>query len=504
MSYFTLFAALAVAVSPTDMDSATLQRLASDPAEFRAQLVIDADGGPRRLADCLDDWQRDDFAALDGGWRRVVGLAADGAKQRAYLERPRGHSKTSDLAVMVTWVLFAAKRQLAGVAAAADRDQGRLLRDAVAKLVSLNAWLAGLLDVQAYRVVNVRTGSDLQILSCDAPSSYGLTPSFAVVDELTHHRTEELWVSILSAAAKRSDCMLVVISNAGTGQGESWQWRIREAARTDDGWYFHSLDGCRASWISPRHLAEQRRLLPPIQFDRLWANRWTSGSGDALVEDDITAAVTRRKPWTKAKRGWIFTAGLDVGLSKDSCALVAVGKCIGEQWLVERANGDEIVSRVPATGRLRLASVTLWKPERGRRISLAAVERSILRLHEHFELASLAFDPWQAEYLIDRLSGAGVPCERVPASGGNLQAMATSLLDCFTVRTIDLYPHERLMSDLRNLRIQERSYGCRLTSPRGPNGHGDAATALALAIHASREFSEGDLGEMFIDHPLVY
>jgi hypothetical protein len=485
------------------MDSTALQRLASDPAEFRRHLVIDADGGPRRLAETMNDWQREDFEALDAGWRRVVGLPADGAKQRAYLERPRGHSKTGDLAVMVTWALFAARRQIAGVAAAADKDQGRLLRDAVAKLVSLNTWLAGLLDVQAYRVVNVRTGSDLQILSCDAPSSYGLTPSFAVVDELTHHRSEELWVSILSAAAKRSDCMLVVISNAGTGQGESWQWKIREAARADDGWYFHSLDGCRASWISPKHLAEQRRLLPAIQFDRLWANRWTSGSGDALLEDDITAAVTRKKPWTKPKRGWIFTAGLDVGLSKDSCALVAVGKSIGEQWLVGMGDTEK-VSRVRATGRLRLGSVVLWKPERGRRVSLKDVERSVLRLHEHYGLASLAYDPFQCELLAERLSSEGVPCERVPFTPANLQTMASTMLDTFTARMIDLFPHERLLSDLRNLKLAERTYGVRLTSPRGPHGHGDLATSLALALFASREFSEGDIGEQFIDHPLVY
>lgn len=484
------------------MDSATLQKLASDPAEFRRQLVIDADGGPRRLAACLDPWQAADFAALDGGWRRVVGLSADGAKQRAYLERARGHSKSGDLAVMLSWVLFASRRQLAGVAAAADKDQARLLRDAVAKLVSVNPWLAGLLEVQAYRVANLRTGSDLQILSCDVASSYGLTPHFVVCDELTHwsqERGEALWVSLFSAAAKRSDCMLVVISNAGTGQGESWQWRVREAARADDGWYFHSLDGCKASWISPKHLAEQKRLLPAIQYDRLWANRWTSGSGDALLEDDISTAVTKRGPM-KPKRGYIYTAGLDVGLSKDSCALVVIGKSIGEQWLLP----DDRVKRIRATGRLRLASVTLWKPERGQRISLAAVERRVLELHEHYGLASLAFDPWQAEYLIDRLSTAGVPCERVPASGGNLQAMATSMLDAFSAHMIDLFPHERLLSDLRNLRIQERSYGVRLTSPRGPHGHGDAATALALAIHASRSFSEGDIGDYFIEGPLVW
>lgn len=486
---------------------------------------IDTDTGPRRLADCLDPWQAADFAALDSGWCRVAGMATAG-KQRAYLERPRGHSKTSDLAVMASWVLFASRRQISGVAAAADKDQGRLLRDAIAKLVSVNPWLAPIIDVQNYRVVNRRTGSTLEILSADAPSSYGLTPDFLIIDELTHWPNDSLWVSLFSAAAKRSHSMLVIISNAGVGAGSSWQWRIREAAESDPDWHFHSLPGCCASWISPKHLAEQRRLLPPIAFDRLWQNRWTTGSGDALTSDDVDAAITRRGPWTARKPGWVFVAGLDIGLAKDATALVVLGKSVGETRLVERDARqtvvpraiqiardlgmipeppplEEIEQRIPGTGRLRLASVVLWKPGPGRRVDLAAVERSILRLHEHFGIEQLAFDPHQAEYLVDRLVDAGVPCERVAFTGANLQGMATSLLDVFTARQIDLFPHEQLLADLRALRIEEKSYGLRLTSPRGPTGHGDCATALALAIHASRSFTD-PRGDFTVDHDLVY
>ena len=93
-------------------------------------LLIDCDGEPKRLGDVLDPWQERDFAALDPGWKRVAGQEADGPL-RAYLERPRGHSKTHDLGTMAAWALFASRRKLRGYGAAADEVQARLLRDAI-------------------------------------------------------------------------------------------------------------------------------------------------------------------------------------------------------------------------------------------------------------------------------------------------------------------------------------------------------------------------------------
>lgn len=78
----------------------SLRKLQADPLEFRKALKVWTDGGAGYLDQVADPWQRADFAALDGGWQRVVdpnGLDLEGGKLRGWLERPRGHSWTLPL-----------------------------------------------------------------------------------------------------------------------------------------------------------------------------------------------------------------------------------------------------------------------------------------------------------------------------------------------------------------------------------------------------------------------
>lgn len=459
------------------------------------------------MADRMDDWQRADFEALDPAWRAVAGESgASDCRRRAWLERPRGHSKTNDIATMAAWALFASRWPIRGVVAAADQDQARLLADAMLRLCRLNPWLGRLLDVQRDRVRNKHTEAELRIITSDAATSYGLTPDFVICDELAHWRKRDLWDSLFSAAAKRERCLLLVISNAGFV--DSWQWSLRENVRADEAWHFSRLDGPRASWISAEQLDEQRRLLPDIVFQRLWLNEWGSGSGDALSSDDIDSAITLDGP-SDAGEGWRYVAGLDLGLSRDASALVVIGKHVGrfdelrrrprlssrDRMLIEAGMMDEpepefIQRDESGTGRLKLASVRVWRPEGGRRVDIESIERSIARLDRRYRFASVAYDPWQATYLAERLAKSGIPASEVPFSGPNLRAMCSSVLEAFRERNIDLYPDSDLLRDLRRLRVIERSYGVRLDSPRGPDGHGDAATALALAIHAASGVDE--------------
>jgi phage terminase large subunit-like protein len=491
------------------MDS--LRKLQADPAEFRRVLLIDADAGPVKLGDVLDPWQQQDFLALDPAWCRVVGQDVPCRWQRAYLERPRGHAKTSDIAVSVTWTLFASRRKLSGIAAAADEDQAALIRDAVDRLLRLNPWLREVLDVQRGRILNRHTGSELRIISSDAPTSYGLTPDFVVCDELTHWRNRELWDSLLSASAKRRHCFLLIIANAGFT--ESWQAETQAAIRADAGWYFHRLDGCCASWIGEQALDEQRRLLPGIAFDRLWLNRWSAGCGDALESRDIDAAVTSGGA-CGPEPGWVYVAGLDIGLSRDASALVVVGKHVGHSVRTEKpkhrlcapfaAMADAGLldyrppveceyKHVPGTGRLKVCAVKIWKPSPGRKVELEHVEGCILALREQFKLSVLSYDPWQSEYVGERLRKAGLRCEPTHFTSTSLQGMATAVLDAFRDRMIELpntLPnHAALLADLRALRIVERNYGFRLESPHDGRGHGDAATALAIALSSARRFN---------------
>ena len=212
------------------------QTYAADPAAFRADLLVDVDGVVRRFGDAMDPWQRQDFAALDPALMRCNGRGDDAdARTRAYLERPRGHSKTTDLAVTCCWALAFATRPIKGYAFAADQDQAGLLKNACDTLIRLNPWLGLILEVQKNQVVNIGNqhpgkGGTLQIFTSDVASSYGILPDLIIADELTHWEGDgSLWHSIISSAAKRSNCLLAVISNAGFV--DSWQWAVREAAR---------------------------------------------------------------------------------------------------------------------------------------------------------------------------------------------------------------------------------------------------------------------------------
>jgi len=465
------------------MNLLDLQR---SPSAFRSALLIDTDSGPRPFSDIMDPWQATDFQALDMGWQNAAGQNPEGdIRQRAWLERPRGHSKSLDLAVMSTWALFASRRQLSGIAAAGDQDQARLLRDAIGKLVYVNPWLGKFIEVYNYRVTNPQTGSALDVITSDAPSSYGLTPDFIIADEVTHWRKRDLWDSLLSSAAKRSTCILVCISNAGFQ--EDWAWKTREAVRVDPRWHFSRLDGPQASWIDADALAEQQRLLPAVSYRRLWLNEWTSGGGDALTEEIINAAFrSDLQTQTAAVEGFEYVAGLDLGVSRDASAVCVLG--------VRRSHQGH--------GRIRLAATRFWKPSKGQRVNLQEVEDELLRLHQKFKLKEIRYDPWQAQHMASRLQSVGLgriahgansparlPMIEVPPSGQNLQRMATVLLEAFNDLRLELYPESNLHRDLTRLRVEERSYGFRLVSPRDEHGHGDMASAFQLALLGASELA---------------
>ncbi len=228
-------------------------------------------------------WQLTDLQALDTAWKELARHHPPHPDtiRRSYIERPRGHSKTSDMALQLAWILLFAKRPVNGLAAAADRDQANFIHDSLKRLASVNEIIFEDLAFIQHRVKNRNTGSRLDIISSDAKSSFGALPDFVVCDEICHWEKPDLWYSLLSSAAKKPDCVLTVLTNAGVGRG--WQWDLREHARTDPRWHFSSLAGPHAPWITDDWLAEQRALLPEPVFERLWLNIWQHSDGNFIT-----------------------------------------------------------------------------------------------------------------------------------------------------------------------------------------------------------------------------
>jgi len=489
--------------APATITQKLFAKYAADPAAFRADLVVDVDGQPRKFGDVMDPWQRADFAALDPALTVCNGRAsipqeeggAEGPEatqklptMRAYLERPRGHSKTTDLAVTCCWALAFAARPIRGYAFAADKDQAGLLKDAMGTVVRLNPWLGTVLDVQRNAVLNQAkghpgAGSTLEIFTSDVASSYGILPDLIIADELTHWEGDgSLWHSIISSAAKRSNCLLAVITNAGFH--DSWQWQVREAARTEPTWHFSRLDGPQASWMTPARLAEQRKMLPPVAYLRLWENQWSSGGGDALTPADIDAAFSDvLAPLTGKAPGWLYVGGIDLGLTRD-CSAVVVLAVPDRRW-----------------GKIRLAHHKLWRPTLGKKIDLREMEAHVLAMDAQCGLEFCAFDPWQAELLAARLEAdhgrrarnrqrrawAKPWMQEVQPTAQNLRAQATLVIETFNDRRFESFHCEPLKQDLYKLRVEEKSYGIRLVSPRDETGHGDTFSAFALALLVGHE-----------------
>jgi hypothetical protein len=461
------------------MDAKSLTQFAIDPAAFRDALILPSTHGSKRLGAILADFQKRDFAALDKAF-----LALRNGQQpvpnRFWLERTKGASKDTDLAVMLLWLLAFANLPLVCQVGAADKDQADELRKACKGILRVNPWLAEAIEVQASAILGLRNEARCDILTSDAPSSHGSRPNLVILNELSHVSSREFAETLLDNAEKVPSGLVVIATNAGFDP--SWQYEWRETARKSPRWYFANFSE-PAPWIDTASLEERRRMSSAERYARLWQGQWVSGSGDALSRDDILAAVNLEGPMTGAVQGFVFVAGLDIGLVKDASALVVVGIGTGHCMLT----ADDFIY-TPGTGRMRLAWVDLWRPSHGTRVDLTQVEDAILNVHQRFRLARLAVDPYQADLLITRLGKAFVPVEPVPFVPTSLQGMATATLESFTGRQIDLYHHEQLITDLQALRLEEKGYGTRLASPRGPSGHGDCATALALALHAARPY----------------
>lgn len=387
---------------------------------------------------------------------------------------------------MVLWALFSARKQLHGIAAAGDRDQARILRDSIGRLVSANPWLRDFITVQRYEVRNSITGSTLEVISSDTASSYGHLCDFVVVDELSHwpESAEEFYTSLRSTAAKRRSCVFVAIMNAGY-EG-SFQHKLSLAAQDNPRIYYSHLPGTVATWLKDS-FDELSKEIPPHAVDRLINNNWTSGGGDALTPQDIAAAEDNNaREMTGEEYGWEFVGGLDLGLKRDNAAFVVLA-----------------VNR--NTRQIRLARVDTWKPSEAAdgKVSLSDVEDTMIYRKRQFKLDHVRYDPWQAEHIAQRVEGNtdyGIRARdsaynrqpfmrEVTPTAVNLREIARIVIESFTDRRLTLYPCPELHADLRKLRVEEKSYGFRLTSPRDATGHGDTVTAFALALLGAYELS---------------
>jgi len=417
------------------------------PFDVVAQLRIESG---KRWADVAVSWQLADLRAV---------LAGDVAMH--FLVRPRGGSKTSDLAAVAIAWLLSASPGARYFAAAGDRDQARLLVDAVQGFAARSPSIAEALTIDRWRVTVKDTGATLEVLASDLGSSWGLRPSGLIVDEIgwwdDTDANRTLVDSLLSSAAKVAGCRVAVLTSPSAPS--HFSYGLREHAERDPMWRLSETPGPIA-WMAPEVVAEQQRRLSPAMFARLFLGQWVEAE-DALVDAEALRDAVRHEGPLDPKGDAVYVITLDVGLKRDRTAAV-----------VAHAEADQVI----------VDRVAIWQGSTAEPVSLDAVEEWIVEASGRYNGAEVIADPWQSVGLLQRLRVRGVRGEEFAFTAQSVGRLASALFNTLRDRRIALPDDEDLLDELAHVKLRESSPGVfRLDHVSGR--HDDRAVALALAVH---------------------
>lgn len=310
----------------------------SDPLYFRKTLTVE--GG--YWGNIMSPVQEKDFEAIDPALQYLAGLRKTMPPiRRIWRQRSRGYSKSTDMGSDIIWLMAFTKKRIKGFVAAGDRDQATFIHDAISALLFDNPWLGEFVEIQKNRVISKNTGSKIQWITSDANSSFGETPDITILDELTHWPTTErgkmFFDSCISSFGKRADKGGVLSVGCNAGWGRDYQWSLRETARTGTGWHFSCPPGA-SPWYSKEMLDEQRSILEPSAFSRLYDNQWQDSGGTFVTEVEAHACVSRSlyKKHEAEDHCWAYVVALDYAEKKDRTVGVVAHLEDEENIIVDR------------------------------------------------------------------------------------------------------------------------------------------------------------------------
>jgi phage terminase large subunit-like protein len=419
----------------------------------------------------LEDGRRWRDAALDFQLADARAIL-EGKRPYAFLTRPRGASKTTDLAGIATALLLTAGARERSYWLAADVGQGRLCIDAITGFVDRTPGLREALTLTGSSAEARSSGARLDVLAADTASSWGLRPAAVYCDEISQWpdatAPRRLWESVSSAVAKVPDARLVALCTAG--DPAHFSRAILDHAIESPMWHVHEVAG-PTPWMSEERLAEQRARLLPSTFARLFLNEWTAGEDRLASSEDLRACATLDGP-LEPDRAHRYVLSLDVGLKRDRTVAVVAHLVDGRVVTVDR--------------------LAVWEGSHESPVLLQEVEDWIEQAARAYR-ARIICDPWQSVGLMQRLAARGLPAEEFAFSASSVGRLAATLFTAIRDHTLAMPDDQELLDELAHVRLRESSPGVfRMDHDSGR--HDDRAIALGMAAQTLLQVAQAPVG----------
>lgn len=422
-------------------------------------------------------------------------VLADGVTA-GVLELPRGNGKSTFMAALALWGLFDVPETGAPqipIVATRVQQAIRSVYGVAAAMVAAEPEL----DERCIRYTSMadprtecaQTGGSMFPLANAVEGLQGLDPSLAIADEIGFQPIEA-WDSLLLAQGKRERSLVVGCGTPGLDR-ENALYRLRQVARSGHspaGFVFVEYaadEGCdardEAQWakanpalvagyMNPGALRTALELSPEAHFRIFHLGQWVDGTDAWLGSDG-------RKVWEgladrdyELVEGMPTWIGLDVGIKRDSTALVMAQRRIEQPTLFEDV--PEGPTRLHFTCRT-------WVPSGDEAIDVTEVMAAIREADKRYKLVEVAYDPRFFEVPATMLADERIPMvemhqslERMtPAFGSLYEAIMRGEItqdggEAFTEQVLAAVP-----------RLNERGFTLQKAKSRGRI---DAAYALAM------------------------
>jgi phage terminase large subunit-like protein len=373
---------------------------------------------------------------------------------------------------------------------AADRDQARIVFGTAKAMVEANPDMMSRVRIFRDIIEVPSTGSIYRVLSSEAYSKEGLSPTLVIMDEVHALPKPDLWNVMTLAQAARHNAMTIGITTAGvkadaTGQ-DSVAYRLyqygQQIARgeiVDDSFFM--------AWWQSLDEADHR---DPKSW--LAAN---PGFGDLQDPEDFDSAVKRTpenefrtkrmNQWVNAQTAWLpsgswadlpdceipdrdtpVVLGFDGSFSNDStCIVAATIEDKPRIWLVEsweKGPNDTADWRVP----------------------ISEVDAAMLRACGNFNVIEVACDPFRWSREMQEWAAAGLPIVEYNSSSPARMVPATAkFFDAVTGGGISHDHNPTLERHIDNCVVKTDRLGPRIVKEhRGSPRKIDAAVCAVMAF----------------------
>ncbi|OAI26948.1 terminase [Methylosinus sp. R-45379] len=329
--------------------------------------------------------------------------------------------------------------------AAYDREQARIAYQEAHGMVTSHPKIKAATKILDYRheIRHSKSRATIKAVSSDANASNGLTPAFALIDEIHAWKKRELLDVLRTGLSKTAGTLCLIISQAGRGQ-ESVASEVYDYARkvargeiedpgtlpilfetpADADWrdetVWHKANPGLALGYpdlpSLRQMAREAENRPALREkfrnDHLgvWLDSQQDPWIDSLIWDECAAAIPLEERG-KEESCWL---GVDLGSTSDLTAVVAAFRDQDDGFSLYPFVFAPEDSLRPRQDRGE-APYVRWK-EAGYLIATPGnvtdwdfVESKIRELCERFNVQEIAADPWGARLMLSRLTDDGLP-----------------------------------------------------------------------------------------------